>query len=234
MTTKYIEEDIHTAIFKLPENSFDLLYCSPPYGITSSPWDNALKWDILFPEIWRVLKPDGICIIHASMPFTYELLKYETPKYHYTWLKNNSTNFFKAKLQPLRNTEEVFVYYKKTGTYNPQMVGNEKYSYKPRTDTSKNQYLGIRKNNPKQENSHTGKYPTTLLKYDIRKKDKSGINRPDEMIDYFIKTYSNESETILYISCHNNYVGDRCIKLNRNYLGIDINLPDELKLIPES
>ena len=59
--------------------------------------------------MWRVLKPDGIICLYASMPFTYELLKYETPKYHYSWKKNNKTGFFQAKYQPLRQIEEIFI-----------------------------------------------------------------------------------------------------------------------------
>jgi len=105
MSINYIENDIHNEILNLEDNSFDLIYTSPPYGITEAEWDKPLNWDMLFPQMWRVLKPNGIIILHASMPFTYELLKYQAPKYHYTWLKNRKTNFFKAKLQPLRNTE---------------------------------------------------------------------------------------------------------------------------------
>tara|TARA_R110000787_G_scaffold188630_1_gene300346 strand:+ start:42 stop:734 length:693 start_codon:yes stop_codon:yes gene_type:complete len=226
----YIEEDIHTAILKLPDNTFDFLYTSPPYGITNAGWDKPLNWEMIFPEMWRILKPNGIIVLHASMPFTYELLKYEKPKYHYSWKKNTSTNFMKAKLQPLRNIEEILVYYKKPGTYNPQMKGDQIIKKDYYKDSSKNSYLGKRDNITKthisETETHTGKYPTTLLEYKIRK-DGTGINRTDEMMDFFIKTYSNENNNILDITCHNNYLGDRCKILNRNYLGIDIKL--ELK-----
>tara|TARA_R110000796_G_scaffold212571_1_gene328679 strand:+ start:25 stop:720 length:696 start_codon:yes stop_codon:yes gene_type:complete len=223
----YIEEDIHTAILKLPENTFDLIYTSPPYAITNAEWDKPLDWDMIFPEMWRVLKPNGIIVLHSSMPFTYELLKYEKPKYHYCWLKNNTTGFFQAKLQPLRDIEEVFVYYKKPGTYNPQMVGDQWFPKRNVLHGGKHKYFGTRTNIAKSEVSktegHTGKYPTTLLKYNIRK-DGTGITRTDDMMDYFIKTYSNENDNILDITTHNNYLGDRCKILNRNFLGIDIKL----------
>lgn len=232
MTTSYIEEDIHTAILKLDDNSFDLLYSSPPYGTTSCIWDKPLKWDMLFDEIWRVLKPNGICVLHSSMPFTYELCKQDTPRYHYSWKKNTHTNFFKAKLQPLRNVEEVLIFYKKSGTYNPQMIGDKIFKKRYNKDTSNNKYCGKRENIKQQYTSknetHTGRYPSTFLEYNIRK-DGTGINRPDELIDFFIKTYSNEGDNVLDISCHNHYVGDRCKLYNRNYLGIDINLPENLK-----
>ena len=226
MSVNYVENDIHEEILNIQDNTIDLIYTSPPYGITEAEWDKPLKWDILFPEMWRVLKPNGIIVLHASMPFTYELLKYETPRYHYTWLKNRKTNFFKSKEQPLRNTEEVFVYYKKKGTYNPQMIGDKKHKKIIRKQTDKNTYYGHRNNIEKTYDSgetYTGRYPSTLLDYKLRIDD-TGISRSDEMIDYFIKTYSNEGEQVLDLTCHNNYVGDRCKILNRNYLGVDIKL----------
>ena len=182
---------------------------------------------MLFKEMWRVLKPDGIIVLHSSMPFTYELLKYETPKYHYSWKKNNSTGFFQAKLQPLRDIEEVLIYYKNRGTYNPQMVGNEFYKkrYNKQNDSQNN--YGHRENISKsftsENEGHTGKYPTTFLEFPVRK-DKTGINRPDEMMDFFIKTYSNEGDYVLDMTCHNDYTSKRCNELKRNFLGIDIKL----------
>ena len=224
MTTQdYIEQDIHIAIKDIPDNTYNLIYTSPPYGITTAEWDKPLNWTMLFPEMWRVLKDDGIIVLHCSMPFTYELLKYETPRYHYSWKKNTKTGFFQAKKQPLRNVEEVLVYYKKTGTYNPQMIGSNVIKTKHRKcDLAKNKYYqGGVGDGPLPDTSHTGLYPSTLLEYSIRK-DGSGINRGDDMMDFFIKTYSNENDYVLDMTCHNHHLGNRCKELERNYLGIDI------------
>ena len=225
--TNYIQGDIHDVIKDIQDNTIDLIYTSPPYGITQAIWDKPLKWDILFPQIWRVLKPDGILILHASMPFTYELLKYDNPRYHYTWKKNTVSNFFHCKKQPLRNIEEIFIYYKKTGTYNPQMIGDKSYKKRLVKHGGTQKYFGDKgvnkKNVYKKEGEHKGRYPTTFLEYPIRK-DSTGITRTDEMMDYFIKTYSNEGDTILDMTCHNNYLGDRCNILKRNFIGIDIDL----------
>ncbi len=223
----YIEGDIHNVIKTIEDNSIDLIYTSPPFGITKASWDQPLKWDILFPEMWRVLKSDGIIVLHSSMPFTYELLKYETPKYHYIWKKNLLTGFFQAKKQPLRNVEEIFIYYKKTGTYNPIMIGDKFYKKRLVKYGGQNAYWrndGVNKNNKyNKDEGHTGRFPTTFLEYPIRK-DNTGITRTDEMMDYFIKTYSNEGDTVLDMTCHNNYLGDRCNILKRNFIGVDIEL----------
>tara|TARA_R110002096_G_scaffold137246_6_gene290501 strand:- start:636 stop:1328 length:693 start_codon:yes stop_codon:yes gene_type:complete len=224
----YIQGDIQDVIKTIKDNSIDLIYTDPPFKITKASWDKGLRWDELFSEMWRVLKPNGIIILYASMPFTYELLQYDKPKYHYSWIKNNSTGFLTCKYQPLRHTEEIFVYYKKTGTYNPQMVGdkfvkkrNVKYGGKDQEywgkegATKENEYIA--------DEGHTGKYPPNVLYYPIRK-DKTGITRTDEHIDYFIKTYSNEDDTILDMTCCCEYVGDRCKELKRQYIGVDLNM----------
>jgi site-specific DNA-methyltransferase (adenine-specific) len=219
--SNYIEGDIHDVIKTLDDNSVDFIYTDPPFATTKAKWDKPLRWAELFSEMWRVLKPNGIICLYASMPFTYELLKYEKPKYHYTWIKNNSTGFLSCKYQPLRKNEEIFIYYKKRGTYNPQMVGTE---FHPKRNVKygsiENQYWGDIKK--KDDIGHKGKYPTNVLHYPIRK-DKTGITRTDEHIDYFIKTYTNENDTILDMTNHTKYVGSRCELLGRKYIGVDLN-----------
>lgn len=221
----YFEGDIHDIIKTLENDTIDMVYTDPPFSTTNCKWDKPLKWDILFPEMWRVLKDDGIIALHSAIPFTYDLLKYQKPKYHYTWKKNNSTGFFQAKYQPLRNIEEIFIYYRKRGTYNPQMIGNEFHTKRNVKFGGKNGYwgeAGINKSNEyNDDEGHYGRYPNTCLEYPIRKNN-TGITRCDDMIDFFIKTYTNENDTILDMTCHNNYVGDRCRVLNRNYIGVDL------------
>ena len=222
---QYIQGDIHEVIKTLEDNSIDFIYTDPPFATTKAKWDKPLKWEELFKEMWRVLKPNGIICLYSAMPFTYELYKYETPKYHYSWKKNITTNFFNSKLQPLRCMEEISIYYKKMGTYNAQMEGDT--FYKKDVAGSNTIYYNTDKYTKAdgvkfdEKEGHTGKYPTTFKEWNIRR-DKSGITRDDIQIDYFIKTYSNEDDTILDMTCHNNYVGDRCEVLKRNYIGVDI------------
>jgi DNA modification methylase len=222
----YIEGDIHDVIKTLDDNSVDFIYTDPPFSITSASWDQPLRWAELFSEMWRVLKPNGVICLYASMPFTYELLKYEKPKYHYTWVKNNSTGFFQAKYQPLRKNEEIFIYYKKRGTYNPQMIGTEFHPKRNVKYGGKNGYWGEdginKKNEYNKDEGHFGRYPDNILNYPVRK-DKTGITRTDEHIDYFIKTYTNENDTILDMTNHTKYVGSRCELLGRKYIGVDLN-----------
>ena len=229
----YITGDIHDIIKTIETDSIDFIYTDPPFGITKATWDKGLDWENLFPEMWRVLKPTGIICLYAYIPFTYDLLQYEKPKYNYSWVKNNKTNFFHAKYQPLRQVEEIFIYYKKRGTYNPQMEGDKEYSKRNVQVGGRNAYYdGIEGDKLKDKaneykskdgETHTGKYPSTYQTWEIRR-DNTGITRTDEQIDYFIKTYTNEGDKILDMTCNCEYVGNRCKKLKRKYLGVDLNI----------
>ena len=221
-----ITGDIHEEIVKLETNSINLIYTNPPFNSTENKWDTPLDWKILFKEMYRVLKPNGKIILHCSIPFTYELINIEKPRFHYIWIKDKPTNFFHAKNQPLRIQEEVLVFYKKLGTYNPQMIGDKFYK---KGTAGKSDYYGSRGENKKYEDKtegHFGKYPNNVLYYPRHVRGFS--TRPDELVDYFIKTYSNEEDTILDITCYNYLTGVRSIKLNRKYIGIDLNPVDNL------
>ena len=105
-----------------------------------------------------------------------QLVTYETPKYHYSWKKNNSTGFFTAKKQPLRCMEEIFIYYKQTGTYEPQMVGNQVHKRRNLIHTGGSGYFtsssGAKMpthNHETEKGSHKGRYPTTFKEWSIRK-----------------------------------------------------------------
>jgi site-specific DNA-methyltransferase (adenine-specific) len=218
--TRYIQGDIHSVIKTLEDNSIDFIYTNPPFGITKKEWDKPLDWDNLWSDIWRVLKPNGVVGIHASMPFSYDLIKSQRPKYHYIWKKNNSTSFLNANKQPLRTTEEIYIFYNSLGTYNIQMIGNKIYKKRKVQPKIKSSYYGCEKGTNTDE-IQIGNYPTNFLDYPI--KIRGGKTVPDEMIEFFIKTYSNENDTILDMTCHNKIVGNITTKLKRNYIGVDIN-----------
>ena len=116
--------------------------------------------------------------------------------------------------------EEILVYYKKNGTYNPQMRGNKILKTAKANNTGQC-YYGAR-NHKLKKGFHVGYYPTDFLEYkvDIR----GGKTVPDEMIEFFIKTYTNENDIVLDMTTHNDVVGNVVTKLKRNFIGIDINL----------
>jgi len=223
-----IKGDIHEEIKKLKDNTFDILYTDPPYAMTQAKWDTPLKWNELWNDIWRVLKPNGVVILHSTQRFTIELGSTQLKhfKYKYVWKKNIATNFFLCKKQPLRIIEDILIFYKKNGTYNPQMVGDEFHEKRNVKFGGKQGYYGKEGNNKKneynKEEGHKGRYPNDLLEYDIRKGKGGASTRPDELVEFIIKTYTNENDNILDITCYDALTGKIAKKLNRNYTGIDL------------
>ena len=218
---EFVKADIHNYIKTMEDNCIDMIYTNPPFGTTEQKWDKPLDWENLFPEMWRVLKPNGIIVLHCAIPFTYQLMRFETPKYHYTWKKKNPTGFFQAKKQPLRDIEEIMVYYK-TGkgsvTYNPQMIGDKVKTTIRKA--SKSKYFGARQRTI--TTTHVGHYPRTFIG-EFPRVIKGGKSTPKPIIEQMVKTYTNEGETILDMTHCNQYIGEIVESLNRKYIGVDIN-----------
>tara|TARA_R110000823_G_C15897631_1_gene496635 strand:- start:62 stop:760 length:699 start_codon:yes stop_codon:yes gene_type:complete len=228
-----IEGDIHKVIKTLPTNTYDILYTNPPFNsLTGAKWDKVLKWDELWSDIWRVLKPNGVVILHSTQRFTIELASSQIKnfKYKYTWKKNNSTNFLVAKYQPLRLCEDICVFYKKAGVYNPQMIGNEWNKKRNVKYGGSEAYWGeckTKNNVITDEGGHRGRFPNDLLEFNISRsktKEKNAGTRPTELIDFILKTYSNKDSHVLDITCYDYRTGVRCLKLGRKYTGIDLNI----------
>jgi DNA modification methylase len=228
---RIIQGDNLEVIKKIETGIVDLLYSNPPFGITNAEWDIKLDWDALWPEIWRVLKPNGVVVLHSSMPFTFDLVNSQRKyfKYNYVWIKNIATNFFGAKKSPLRKHEDVCVFYKQQPTYNPQMIGNEPHPKRLVKHGGTEKYWGDAKFEGKWgkldwENGHIGRYPSTILNYPTAKSKankKDAGTRVPEMIDFFIKTYSNEGDTVLDISAYTGITLERCYLLKRKFIGIE-------------
>tara|TARA_R100000231_G_scaffold26357_1_gene23926 strand:+ start:10059 stop:10742 length:684 start_codon:yes stop_codon:yes gene_type:complete len=220
MRQDYIIGDIHEVIKTIDDNSIDLIYTNPPFATTKKKWDDDLRWDYLFVEMDRVLKPNGVILLHTAIPFTYDLIRIRKPKYNYVWIKNNPTNFFQAKKQPLRQVEEILVYYKNKHTYNPQMIGNESINYDRTNKYEGDLYYGNQKPN---KSKQKGKYPTTFLGSFTRilqKKTPKSIH--DKITERMILTYSNENDKILDMTCCSKNNGNIANRLKRNYIGVDI------------
>tara|TARA_Y100001972_G_scaffold118343_1_gene158344 strand:- start:788 stop:1462 length:675 start_codon:yes stop_codon:yes gene_type:complete len=217
---EYIIGDIHDIIKTFDSNSIDLIYTNPPFATTKKEWDKPLNWEELFIEMDRVLKPNGVILLHSAIPFTYDLIRIRKPKYNYIWIKNNATNYLNANKQPLRQVEEILVYYKKKHTYNPQMIGDEVNHYKRNKKHMDTNYYGEHK---QIDSYHVGKFPTTYLgSFGRINQKKSPKSIHDDIMIRMIKTYSNENDTILDMTCCDKNLGKLSTDLKRKYIGVDI------------
>lgn len=209
----------------IPEGSIDLILCDPPYGTTDCSWDSVLPFDRMWAEYNRVLKHDGAAVLFSAQPFTAQLIQSNRKAYRYCWywLKNQATGFAFAKFQPMRKIEEICVFYRKHGTYNPQglqVIADPKPRKKRapqresiyKTDTLLKEYT-----------PHHKGYPTNVLQF----RTERGLHptqKPVPLLEYLILTYSNEGDTILDNCMGSGSTGVAVKRVGgRHFIGIEQN-----------
>ena len=182
---------------KISSKSINLIYINPPFGTTKQPWDETLNWKEYFSEFFRVLKDDGMLVIHCSIPFNYELIRAapKPPLYSWYWLKEGTTCPLIANKQPLRQMEEILVWKNKKTTYYRQQIGSEERNSSYMT---LNNYYG--KNIKQKETKIKGKTRTHVLQ--MKREIDGFATRPKEMIKLIIDSYTKEGDTILDCFCY--------------------------------
>lgn len=209
----------------IPDGSVDLILCDPPYGTTDCGWDEVLPFDKLWKEYNRVLKPNGVTVLFASQPFTTKLIasNQKAFKYCWYWVKNMATGFTFARYQPMRRVEEVCVFYRKMPTYNPQGVqkilgakvrqkqkSNKENIYK--TDTLLKEFTPLFKN-----------YPKNVLEFE-RERGYHPTQKPVPLLEYLVKTYTNEGDTVLDNCMGSGSTGVAVKRVGgRHFIGIEQN-----------
>jgi len=220
MSKEFYVRDCHNFIKELEENSVDLIYINPPFATTANDWDKKLRWKELFPQMHRVVKPDGNIIIHTAIPFMYEIVRYEKPNYHFVWQKTRPTGHLNAKREPLRDIEEVLVYKNSSkAKYYPQLSGDTEHKTK-REQPKGSKYTQKQKG---YESKHTGSFPRLFLgKYSYVSQKQTPKSIHDNLTKYIINTYTQEADTILDFCCCDAGNGTIAESMGRNYIGSDI------------
>lgn len=123
MSTTLYHGDCLEEMNKIPDKSIDMILCDLPYGITQNKWDSVISFDLLWEKYNRIVKDNGAIVLHCQQPFTSQLILSNPSMFKYCWIwsKHQCTGFLNAKKQPLRNCEDIAVFYKRQCTYNPQM-----------------------------------------------------------------------------------------------------------------
>lgn len=210
-----INGDCLVEMKKIPDGSIDLVLTDPPYGTTACKWDTVIPFEPMWEQLKRVTKKNGAIVLFGSQPFTSALVMSNPKmfKYEWVWHKRTSANVANAKYQPLKTHENILVF---GGSYKPQMVKG-----KPRMKGGK--VKGGQANGglaPKYYFSDEY-YPVSVL--DI--KTERGFHptqKPVALMEYLIKTYTNEGETVLDFTMGSGTTGVACKKLNRNFIGIEL------------
>ncbi len=208
---------------QIPNGSIDAIVCDLPYGTTQNKWDSIIPFDKLWLQYERIIKENGAIILTAQQPFTSALIVSNLKMYKYNWVyqKNKSTGFLNAKKQPLNDYEDVCVFYKKQCTYNPQMVAAEKSYKRGFVKRKKSDCYGEEKDF---EQLETGlRYPKRIQYFNNNKtqEQKHSTQKPIELMEYLVKTYTNENEMVLDNCIGSGTTAIACMNTNRNFIGIE-------------
>lgn len=205
----------------IPDKSVDMVLCDLPYGITQNKWDKIIPFDKLWEQYHRCVKDNGAIVLFSMMPFTAELVMSNQKEFKYMWIwyKHYRRGFLNAKKQPLRTTENICVFYKKQCTYNPNMTVGA-YRHKVNSANQRGCY-GKYKVIKAFNNQY---YPTDILDFVGVNSSKSThpTQKPVELLEYLIETYTNENDAVLDNCMGSGSTGVACKKLNRKFIGIEL------------
>lgn len=217
----------------IPDKSIDAIITDPPYGTTGCKWDSVIPFNLMWTELNRIIKPNSAIVLFGSQPFTSALIMSNPKmfKYEWIWKKNVPTGFTMAKTSPMKLHENIIVFsngnltYSKKGNYlkfNPQKIKRDKPI---KGYAIKSAFLN-KCTLDKKERIYTHKNPVSIIEYN---KVKSGLHtsqKPIDLMEYLIKTYTNENETVLDFTMGSGSTGVACINTNRNFIGIESDKAD--------
>jgi DNA modification methylase len=228
-----INDDCLKVLPTLKDKSIDLVLTDPPYGTTQCKWDSVIPFSLMWLNLKRIIKDNGCVALFGTEPFSshLRLSNLDWFKYDWVWNKKRISNPLLAKKQPLRNIELISVFYNKQPIYNPQPT--QKSTGKGLSQKNHNLFhsaetIGKSKYRENRLLPEVG-YPKVLLEHikvmNNLSKDKSGLHptqKPIELCEYLIKTYTNENDTVLDFTMGSGSTGVACKNLSRDFIGIEL------------
>ncbi len=212
---------------EIPDGSIDLILADPPYGTTACKWDSVIPLDKMWEQLKRIVKPSGAIVLFGIEPFSSFLRcsNIKDYKYDWYWQKERPTNVMQVKRRAGKVVETISVFYGSQCLYNPQKTT---HTGEIRTNKVKNGSLGklIDSNCgvPTSYRDDRTRYPIQVLKFnrDCLRSNLHPTQKPVALMEYLIKTYSNEGETVLDFTAGSFSTGVACINTNRKFIGIEM------------
>ena len=219
---KLYNGDMLVEMDKIPDKSVDMILTDLPYGTTACSWDTIIPFEPLWEQYERVIKDNGAIVLTASQPFTTKLIMSNLSwfKYNWVWEKPQGVDPFMSKYRPLNNVEDVVVFYKKQPTYNPQLERGEPYKI-----TRDKKERGYEVTNTVMRETTTVNEGTRLPKRIIKINQERGLHptqKPVELLEYLIKTYTNENDVVLDSAMGSGSTGVACKRTDRKFIGIEL------------
>jgi site-specific DNA-methyltransferase (adenine-specific) len=220
---KLLKGDCLKLMQDIPDESIDLVLTDPPYGTTACKWDTVIPFEPMWAEIKRITKDNGAICLFGSEPFSSALRMSNIKMYKYDWVwkKNKPSGHLNAKKRPLLEVEQIMVFYKNQSLYNPQ--GTKKGVFKNGRNKH-SEYKTTYGKQRKPENASVGGYPRTILEFS-KPLDTSRLHptqKPVALLEYLIKTYTIENETVLDFTMGSGSTGVACSNLKRDFIGIEL------------
>lgn len=222
-----IQGDCLEKMADIPDGSIDLVLTDPPYGTTQCKWDTVIDLGAMWKQINRITKKNAAIVMTAAQPFTTTLIQSNIKNFKYCWYwdKLNPTGHLNAKLRPMRKLEDVAVFCASKPRYYPQGL-----TWKPRIKTRNSKTKGsdsYGKHGSKSFATWQG-YPTERIEF----KNENGLHptqKPVALMEYLIKTYTLEGDTVLDFTMGSGTTGVACANLDRRFIGIELD-PEYFKI----
>lgn len=211
----------------IPDKSVDMIFTDLPYGSTNCKWDSVIPLDSLWGQYERIIKDNGAILLFAQTPFDKVLgaSNLKMLRYEWIWEKTAATGHLNAKKMPLKAHENILVFYRKLPTYNPQKTTGHKpvNSYTKYLDTQNRSEIYNTVSKEVSGGGSTERYPRSVLTYssDKQKLNLHPTQKPLELVQDMIKTYSNEGEIILDSCMGSGTTAVACLRTNRNFIGFE-------------
>ena len=207
----------------LPDGSVDMILTDLPYGTTDCSFDVRLPFESVWSEFKRVTKHNAAILLFSQMPFGAELIMSNRKMFRYEWIweKSLGVGFLNAKKMPLRCHENILVFYRKLPTYNPQWTWGKPYTNFHQGSCGK-AYGWRRCRENIYFNSNDGRrYPKDILSFDAIKGGHP-TQKPVPLLEYLIRTYTQEGETVLDATMGSGSTGVACVNTDRRFIGFEL------------
>ena len=222
---KLYNDDCLKVLPTIPDKSIDLILTDPPYGTTACKWDSVIPFEPMWKELNRVIKDNGAIALFGSEPFSSALRMSNIKQFKYDWIweKSHTTGFLNAWKQPLRKFELIHIFYNKQCLYNPQIIDKLLKNIRPLTNITKksNNYSNYKLGKEFRKLPYNKSMPVNIIKFNSQQKTIHPTQKPVALLEYLIKTYTNENDTVLDFTMGSGSTGVACKNLNRNFIGIE-------------
>jgi site-specific DNA-methyltransferase (adenine-specific) len=230
MMNSIVHGDCLIEMQAIPDKSVDLILCDLPYGTTQNKWDSVIPFEPLWEQYKRIIKDSGAIVLFAQGLFSSKLQLSNEKWFRYSliWEKDRPSGFLNAKRMPLRSHEDILVFYKKQPTYNPQFWEGEplhgmgkKFKEGNLGNNNYGEFASYKNPSAKREGD-TKKFPRSVLKFKRPHPPIFPTEKPVELCEYLIKTYSNKNDLVLDNCIGSGTTAIACVNTNRRFIGFEL------------